>query len=194
MGLVAGARHGQGANDVVQLFVEPKMAIGVTGNEGVVHFGCGLGEASHATEGFRVQVNAVRRLRQVIANDQDHANDHSNSEATALLPADRARSGRAKHDRRREVREVLKDHMSLVRDVRGLFHARVSKRGAARVLTARVERSADRVLERFSEREGGELGTLKGLLKTDAVPIAVLGDVSEERSVVKPRNSVNVPG
>ena len=61
-------------------------------------------------------------------------------------------------------------------------------------MAARVERSADRVLERFSEREGGEVGALKRLLKADAVPIAVLGDVREERSVVKPRNSVNVPG
>ena len=54
-------------------------------------------------------------------------------------------------------------------------------------------RSADRILEKFSERDSGEVRTLKGLLETDAMPIAVLGDVSTERSVVQPRDSIHVP-
>ena len=57
----------------------------------------------------------------------------------------------------------------------------------------RVMRSADRILEKFSERDSGEVRTLKGLLETDAMPIAVLGDVSTERSVVQPRDSIHVP-
>lgn len=61
-------------------------------------------------------------------------------------------------------------------------------------MAARVERSADRVMGRISEGERGEVRTLKGLLETDAVPVAVLGDVRKERSVVKLRDSVNVPG
>ena len=58
MGLVAGAKHGQGADDVAEVFVIPEMAVGVTGNESVMHFRCGLSKASHAAEGFSVQLNA----------------------------------------------------------------------------------------------------------------------------------------
>ena len=77
--------------------------------------------------------------------------------------------------------------------MRGLIHAGIRLRGDARVLAARAERNADRVLGRISEGERGEVRTLKGLLETDAVPIAVLGDVRKERSVVKLRDSVHVP-
>ena len=191
--MVLGARHGQGGDNVAEFFMIPEMAVSVTGTEGVMHFRCGLGKTSHAIEGFVVQLNAKRRLREVSTNDQDHADDHSNSEATTLLPTNGTRDNRAKHNRRREVREILKGHMALSSHVRGLIHAGISQRGDARVLAARVERSADRVLGRVSERERGEVRTLKGLLETDAVPVAVLGGVSKERSVVKPRDSIHTP-
>ena len=104
-----GVRHGQGADNVVEFFMIPEMAVSVTGNEGVMHLRCGLGKTSHTIEGFGVQLNAQRRLRQVSTNDQDHADDHSNSKATTLLPTNGARDSRAKHNRRREVIKILKE-------------------------------------------------------------------------------------
>ena len=193
-GLVTIVRHGQGADNVIEFIMIPELAVSVTGNEGMVHLRGGLGKTSHAIEGFGVEHSTQRRLRQVRTDDQDHADNHGNSEATTLLPTNGARDSRAKHNRRREIRIVMKDRMALSSRVRGLTHTRISPCGGARVLAARVERSADRVMGRISEGERGEVRTLKGLLETDAVPVAVLGDVRKERSVVKLRDSVNVPG
>ena len=130
---MTGVRHGQGADNVVEFFMIPEMAVSVTGNESVMHLRCGLGKTSHAIEGFGVQLNAKRRLRQVSTNDQDHADDHSNSKATTLLPTKRARDSRAKHNRRQEVEKILKDHMALSSHVKGLIHARICQRGVRRI-------------------------------------------------------------